>query len=97
MGTSITILESEILTLSIEIDRDINLEISTGFGANNRDQVVVSIPIDITKLETIKYEIDEVIKELKKSWVCINCSNINHPNAKECSLCNLLPKKTFKN
>src|SRR6185437_15690001 len=94
MGTSITLLKKEFLELSLEIDRELSLEISTGF-CNHQQKCHVSTLMEDVSLK----EIDEILStltktrnELETSWVCV-CGNINHSDWEECNTCDIKPKQ----
>ena len=87
MGQSIILLKKEFLELSVEIDRNTTLEMSTGFGHQNRVTTATSIPVTIDELEDIAYELTSLVASLKTSWKCPHCSAINRQDWTECNTC----------
>jgi hypothetical protein len=87
MGQSIILLKKEFLELTVEIDRDTTLEMSTGFGSNNRVIVSTSMPVTFDELEDIAKELTILAAELKTSWKCPNCNAINRKEWTECNTC----------
>jgi hypothetical protein len=87
MGQSIVLLKKEFLELSVEIDRDTTLEMSTGFGSSNRVTTATSIPVTIDELEDMAKELTILAAELKASWKCPSCAAINRKDWTECNTC----------
>lgn len=87
MGVSITLFKKEFLELSLEVDRHVALEMSTGFGVSERVTVSVAIPTTVEDLEKIIAELQRSVEQLKASWKCADCGLINNQDNKECDVC----------
>jgi hypothetical protein len=88
MGQSITLLKKDFLELSLEIDRDVALEMSTGFGGSNRPTTVTTIPVTTDELKKIIDQLTNLYKDLLEAWKCPNCNLINRKDWTECNNCN---------
>lgn len=87
LGTSITLLEKDRLQLSIEIDDEIKLEISTGFHVRSESHVSVGIPVSIEDLTSVIDELTRLRDKFKASWKCSECGMINAEEQKQCQSC----------
>lgn len=87
MGISMTLLEKAPLELSIEVDNEILIEISTGFRGPNCGQSVSSLPITKDELASLIDKLIKVQQELLESWVCEDCKTINNKEYKQCQTC----------
>jgi hypothetical protein len=87
VGNSIVLLKKEFMELSLEIDRDVQIEMSTGFGISERVTAHIGIPINLDELDSIIQTMIETRDELRKCWKCPHCGAINKEEWKECNTC----------
>ena len=87
MGHSLTIVEKPPFELSLEISKDIRLEISTGFGAGSRPEMAVSLPITREELKQAIALLSEIHDSLEGAWKCPDCGEINKAEDNFCSCC----------
>jgi len=87
MGQSVTLLKKEFLEFSLEIDRHISLEMSTGFGGSNRVTTGTVMPVTIDELKKIIDDLTALHEDLKDTWVCPKCNLINRNAWTECNNC----------
>jgi hypothetical protein len=87
MGQSIILTKRDFLELSLEIDRNIALEMSTGFGGPNRPTTVTSLPLTIDELKDVIDQLTDLHKTLQESWTCKNCKAINRKEWTVCDTC----------
>jgi hypothetical protein len=88
MGTSFTILKKNPLELSVEIDRDIKIEISTGFvGSETNSQTSSFMTITTSELDEIITELTKVKDSLNNYWTCGECLALNSADWRECNTC----------
>ena len=87
MGNSITIIEKEILVLSVEIERKITIEISTGWSAQPNTRATMQIDITREDLDKIITNLTLVRDSLKNSITCEDCLNIEPEGSSECMAC----------
>lgn len=73
MGCSVTIAKQEPLELSIEIDTEICIEISTGFGSGKRGQTSSTIPISLDELGEAVDRMKDLYVRLSKATKCKHC------------------------
>lgn len=92
MGQSIVLLEKKPLELSIEIDKDITLEISTGFqsGINSRSYVTIGMPVSLEDLDNIIVGLSNIKEELKDAWKCKHCGALNPESLVSCNNCDMI-------
>lgn len=87
MGQSLGLITKEFLTLSLEIDRDISIELSTGFGGPNRCTTITSMPLTLEELDSIISDLSQIRDVLKESWKCPLCNSINRKEWEVCNTC----------
>lgn len=87
MGFSATLLKKEFLEFSLEIDRDISLEMSTGFGPPNRVTTHANMPLTVDELGGIIEQLKDLHAKLLKAWKCENCGALNQEDETECGTC----------
>ena len=88
MGQSLILIQKKPLELSVEIDRDICIEISNGFnGPDVKWSVGSRFEVSLEDLKEIANNLAKVISDLENSWVCQSCRNINHESENCCSNC----------
>ena len=87
MGFSATLLNKDFIELSLEIDRDLFIEMSTGFGSGNRVTTSTSIPVTLDDISNIIKDLTVLRDELAKSWKCQDCGVINREDVSVCINC----------
>lgn len=87
MGRSFTILEKD-LTLSIEVDRSVSIELGTGWGrCEKKSHVSVQMDITLPELGELIENLKIVQKDLVGCKLCSQCGTINHRESSECEIC----------
>lgn len=87
MGTSIILLKKEFLELTVEIDRNVKIEMSTGFGTDDRVTTHASMPITKNELVDVIKVLQDLHYDLEESWICEDCQTINRKEWTECNTC----------
>lgn len=91
MGQSIVLLKKEFLELTIEIDREVAIEMSTGFGKSPRVQTVVTMePVTVEEVKDMIDKLTYFYNEYKKAKKCPQCGSINQGDSVHCDLCSAL-------
>lgn len=100
MGQSCTIHSSPthpdqpLMYLTLEIDRDIRVEISTGFGSGSRPEMSVSIPVTLGEIRGIIERLKELSIQLSNAWKCPLCGLIQEIECRfpMCRNCEHIPE-----
>lgn len=90
MGTSFTLLQKEWLVLSLEVDREIQLELSSGFTGRVKARTGTGIDLDINELGKVIKELQGIYQELLIANVCLDCKTINPKEETKCICCSSL-------
>lgn len=79
--------------LTLEINKDIRVEISTGFSSGNRSEMSVSLPVTLAEINLIIERLKKLSVELSNAWKCPECGLIQEINYNNppCSDCDHLP------
>lgn len=77
MGLSSTILEKDFMVLSLEIDNDITIEFSTGFGNGKTPQFSATMPVKIEEITEIIDRLTILKNRILNGWKCKVCDIIN--------------------
>ena len=86
MGTSITLVKKDWCVLSVEIDRHLVIEMSTGFvGSEQKATTSTQIKLDgAAELKSIIDNLQEIYEDLLKANICARCGQICHPTERFC-------------
>ena len=87
MGHSLTVVEKPPLEFTLEISKDLRLEISTGFGSGSRPEISVSLPVTREELKQAIATLLKIDATLDDAWKCGDCGEINQGGEKLCSSC----------
>ncbi len=87
MGYSATILEKACLVLSLEIDKEIKIEIGTGWHHPPGVSVSTTMEVTVDELDEVIEKLSEMRDKLRKAFVCPKCQYINAPGETECENC----------
>lgn len=87
MGQSLLLIKKDFLELSLEIDRNVSLEMGTGFGISNTTSVALNMPITIAELKEVIDKLTKLHGELTEAWACPNCNAINRKDWTVCDTC----------
>jgi ribosomal protein L40E len=92
MGFSLELLKKECLVLSLEVDKDIRIEIGTGWDAPKGVSLSVMMQISLQELGEIIKDLQEIKEKLDNSKICqdFDCHTYNPQDATRCNACNLL-------
>lgn len=99
MGYSATIITQDFLTLSLEIDREISLEISDGWSSgSNKKKAFTSTQIILTvdELDQVVEKLSAVRESLRGCKICTQCQTINYKDFTECQTCEEPLGRTIK-
>ncbi len=88
MGHSFTVVEKDFLTLSVDVDRDITIELSSGW-LTSQHKAAVSAQIKLTykELEEAIAELIKIKEELRDHKTCDSCGSINRRDSIKCQTC----------
>lgn len=80
--------------LTLEIDKDIRVEISTGFGSGSRPEMSVSIPVTLREVNGIIERLKELSIQLSNAWKCPLCGLIQEIERHDlqCRNCEHIPE-----
>ena len=87
MGYSATILEKACLTLSLEVDTEIKIEIGTGWYAPKGVHVSSAMEVTMEELDKVIENLSDMRDKLRKAYVCPKCQYINPPGNSYCDNC----------
>lgn len=73
MGTSFEIIKVSPLELTIDVDREICIEISTGFVKGPQSYISAAIPVTVEQLGSVIEELQKVHEQLKTAKKCEHC------------------------
>lgn len=72
----------------MEIDRNLCLEMSTGFGGPERKALTTTqMILTIDELDEVIKNLSVMREDLRGCKVCAACQTINHRDAPECQTC----------
>jgi hypothetical protein len=87
VGYSFELIKRGPLELSLEVDRDLRIEISTGFNSDDSYNFSTSIQVTEEDLSNLIDNLLRIKRDLKLSLVCDPCGAINGPASKYCNVC----------
>ncbi len=87
MGASVTLLQKDWLVLSLEADRTISLEMSTGFTGRVSSRTGTSVDLSVAELGEIISELTKIHGQLLLAKTCVECGLIVPSEELVCANC----------
>ena len=89
MGTSFTLIEKDFLVLSLEVSKQVQLEMSCGFGScrDRKAYTGTCMTLSIDELKSVIDKLTSIHNELSKAKICPMCGQINPPESEWCNNC----------